>query len=181
MVGLLETVVLVHTSVSARLVGPCETLERLQDVFFFFFVVSGIDRMENKAPGTTPRPQGYETSGGGQAADNFFHPKPRLKKSIQRSGLRSAKKLSIGAVVFTTVFLGIPMILGPLWVNYVARWEWVQRAQQAAKSIWTRRNEKDWDLFMTQRKNAWWEMLGLKRYDIGSDENSSSDIQKYKR
>jgi hypothetical protein len=115
----------------------------------------------------------------GSGTENFFHPQRRMKKNMQRAGLRGGKKTAYIFVGGVTLFLGVPMMMGPLYENYVARWEWVKRAQNAAKCIWTRRNEKDWDLYMTQRKNSWKELLGFKRYNIGGDENDG-DIQKYK-
>jgi hypothetical protein len=111
--------------------------------------------------------------------ENFYHPQRKMKKNMQRAGLRGGKKVAYIFVGSVLMFLGVPMLLGPMYENYVARIEWVKRAQNAAKNIWTRRNEKDWDLYMTQRKNSWKELLGFKRYNIGGDENTG-DIQKYK-
>ncbi|RNF27651.1 uncharacterized protein Tco025E_00035 [Trypanosoma conorhini] len=132
--------------------------------------------MENKAPGTTARAGGYDTAGGASTHENFFHPRRNLKKSVQRAGLRSARRITVGFTVGMIVFLVLPSYLGPLYVEYVAGNDWLERAK---KSIWTRRNEKDYDLFMTQRKNGWLEYLGLKHYNIGGDENLGG-IQKYR-
>lgn len=132
--------------------------------------------MDNKAPGTPPRPEGYSTTGG-QTRENFFHPKMKMKQpNIQRAGLRYAYRVGLYFSIGMIVVVLAPTYLGPLYVNYVASNEWLQRAQ---KSIWQRRNEKDFELYMTQRKNSWWEWLGLKHYDISSDENIGS-IQKYR-
>ncbi|CUG43811.1 membrane-associated protein, putative [Bodo saltans] len=111
--------------------------------------------------------------------ENFYHPQRKMKKNMQRAGLRGGKKVAYIFIGCVLAFLGVPMLLGPMYENYVARIEWVRRAQNMAKNIWTRRNEKDWDLYMTQRKNSWSEILGFKRYNIGGDENTG-DIQKYK-
>lgn len=136
--------------------------------------------MENKAPGTTPRPGGYESA----ASDNFFHPKPKMKKSIQRAGLRTSRKVVYWMCGLTMVFIGVPMHLGPMWVSYVTNIEWVRKVSdivsQSTQSMWARRNQKDWDLFMTQRRNSWFELLGLKRYNIGGDDNIG-DVQKYRK
>lgn len=142
--------------------------------FFLFFVCF----MENKAPGTEPRPGGYASSTG--ATENFFHPRPNMKKkSLQRSGLRGAKKLMYCCAAGVLLFIVAPTHLGPLYVNYVAKSEWLKRAEEAAASIWTRRNAKDFHSYMTQRKNSFYELMGLKRYNIGGEENDG-DIQKYR-
>lgn len=133
--------------------------------------------MENKAPGTEPRPGGYSAGAGGQTHENFFHPKRKMKlESIQRAGLRSARRVGFWFAVGTMVVVLLPTHLGPLYVEYVAGNEWLQRAK---KSIWQRRNEKDYELFMTQRKNAWKEWLGLKQYNISGDTNQG-EIQRYR-
>ncbi|AAZ10272.1 uncharacterized protein TEOVI_000220900 [Trypanosoma equiperdum] len=132
--------------------------------------------MNNKAPGTPPRPEGYETAGGAATNENFFHPKRKMTKSIQRAGFRSARRLMVCfSVVIGTIVIA-PSYLGPFYVNYVAGKNWLERA---SKSIWTRRNEKDYDLYMTQRKNGWWEYLGLKHYNIGGETNVG-EIQTYR-
>ncbi|CAJ1009291.1 hypothetical protein Q4I28_004605 [Leishmania naiffi] len=133
--------------------------------------------MENKAPGTEPRPEGYTSATNARGHENFFHPKQRLdKQSIQRAGLRSARRVGLWFTVTLLVFVVMPAYLGPLYVKYVASSEWLERA---SKSIWQRRNEKDFELYMTQRKNTWTEWLGLKRYNISGEENDG-DIQKYR-
>lgn len=133
--------------------------------------------MDNKAPGTEPRPGGYNAGAGGQAHDNFFHPRQKMgPQNIQRAGLRSAKRVGFWFAVGTVVVVLLPTHLGPLYVEYVVGNEWLQRAK---KTIWQRRNEKDFDLFMTQRKNSWSEWLGLKQYNISGDSNVG-DIQRYR-
>ncbi|RNF12628.1 hypothetical protein TraAM80_00171 [Trypanosoma rangeli] len=133
--------------------------------------------MENKAPGTTARPGGYDTAGGASTHENFFHPRRNLKKSVQRAGLRSSRRVAVCFTVGIVVFLVFPTYLGPLYVEHVASRDWLERAN---KSIWTRRNEKDYDLYMTQRRNGWLEYLGLKHYNIGGDKNLG-EIQKYRQ
>ncbi|ORC89580.1 uncharacterized protein TM35_000111140 [Trypanosoma theileri] len=134
--------------------------------------------MDNKAPGTAPRPGGYDTAGGGAKHENFFHPRMKMKeKSIQRAGLRSSRRTVAFLMIGISIFVIGPTYIGPLYVNYVAGQNWMERAK---KSIWTRRNEKDFDLYMTQRKNGWLEYLGLKHYNIGGDENIG-DIQTYRQ
>lgn len=134
--------------------------------------------MENKAPGTEPRPGGYTAGAGGQVQENFFHPRQRMDhKNIQRAGLRTAKRVGFWFLVAATVMVVLPTYLGPFYVRYVSNAEWLQRAK---KSIWTRRNEKDFELYMTQRKNTWREWLGLKHYNISGDSNDG-EIEKYRR
>ncbi|KEG13202.1 hypothetical protein DQ04_01151090 [Trypanosoma grayi] len=133
--------------------------------------------MENKAPGTTARAGGYDTAGGGAAHENFFHPRKKIKNSIQRAGLRSSRRTVAIFMICVAVFVVGPTHLGPLYVKYVAGQNWLERAK---KSIWTRRNEKDHDLYLTQRKNGWLEYLGLKRYNIGGETNIG-DIQTYRQ
>ncbi|KAG5500305.1 hypothetical protein JIQ42_04642 [Leishmania sp. Namibia] len=133
--------------------------------------------MENKAPGTEPRPEGYASAANAQGHENFFHPKQRPSvQNIQRAGLRSAKRIGLWFTASVLVFVVTPTYLGPLYVKYVAGSTWLERA---SKSIWQRRNEKDYELYMTQRKNTWTEWLGLKRYNISGDENDG-EIQKYR-
>ncbi|CAD2217424.1 hypothetical protein AGDE_03775 [Angomonas deanei] len=133
--------------------------------------------MENKAPGTEPRPQGYSSTANAQGNENFFVPKQKVQQqNIQRAGLRSAKMVGFWVTVGTMIFILGPTYIGPFYVNYIAEAEWMKRVQ---KSIWTRRNEGNFDLYMTQRKNTWSEWLGLKQYDISSDENPG-EIQKYR-
>ncbi|KAK7198682.1 hypothetical protein NESM_000831800 [Novymonas esmeraldas] len=133
--------------------------------------------MENKAPGTEPRADGYASATNARGHENFFHPKQRSTgQNIQRAGLRSAKRVGWWFTAGVIVFVVAPAYVGPAYVKYVAGNEWLQRA---SKSIWQRRNEKDHELYMTQRKNTWVEWLGLKRYNISGDENDG-DIQKYR-
>lgn len=132
--------------------------------------------MENKAPGTVPRPEGY-ASANSEAQGHFFHPKQRAsQQNMQRAGLRSARRVGVWFTVGVVVVVLLPTHIGPFYVKYVAGNEWVERA---SKTIWQRRNEKDYDLYMTQRKNGWLEYLGLKHYNISGDDNSG-DIQKYR-
>ncbi|KAF8282067.1 hypothetical protein TcYC6_0120220 [Trypanosoma cruzi] len=133
--------------------------------------------MENKAPGTTERPGGYATAGGASAHENFFHPRKKLNKSVQRAGLRYSRRVAVWFTAGITLFLVIPSYFGPLYVEYVSGKDWLERAN---KSIWTRRNEKDYDLYMTQRQNGWLEYLGLKHYNISGEENIG-EIQAYRR
>ncbi|EPY32012.1 hypothetical protein STCU_03021 [Strigomonas culicis] len=134
--------------------------------------------MENKAPGTAPRPEGYAAAADAQGHGNFFIPKQKAnpKENMQRAGLRSAKRVGFWFMMGITVVVLGPTYIGPFYVEYVAESEWMKRAK---KSIWTRRNEKDFELYMTQRKNTWSEWLGFKHYDISSEENKG-DIQKYR-
>lgn len=133
--------------------------------------------MDNKAPGTPPRPEGYAAAANAQGHENFFHPKQKATaQNIQRAGLRSAKRVGLWFTVSMLVFVVLPTYAGPFYVKYVAGSEWLERA---SKSIWQRRNEKDFDLYMTQRKNSWREWLGLKHYNISGEENTG-DIQKYR-
>ncbi|AYU79573.1 hypothetical protein LdCL_250029400 [Leishmania donovani] len=133
--------------------------------------------MENKAPGTAPRPEGYASAANAQGHENFFRPRQKLgTHNIQRAGLRSARRVGLWFTSSVLVFVVMPAYLGPAYVKYVAGSEWLERA---SKSIWQRRNEKDFELYMTQRKNTWAEWLGLKRYNISGEENDG-DIQKYR-
>ncbi|KAG8346637.1 hypothetical protein TRVL_02521 [Trypanosoma vivax] len=132
--------------------------------------------MENKAPGTVPRADGYGVPGGGAAKENFFHPRRKVDKNVQRAGFRVARRVLLSFSIAIAVFVMAPTYLGPLYVEYVAAKNWLERAN---KSLWTRRNEKDYDLYMTQRKNGWWEYLGLKYYNIGGDTNVG-EIQTYR-
>ncbi|KPI86663.1 hypothetical protein ABL78_4278 [Leptomonas seymouri] len=134
--------------------------------------------MENKAPGTAPRPEGYSAASNAQGHENFFHPRQKLgAKNVQRAGLRTAKLVSLWFTVGMLLFVIGPTYVGPFYVKYVVGNEWLRRASQ---SIWQRRNEKDYELYMTQRENTWWQWLGLKRYNISGDENEG-DIQPYRQ
>ncbi|CAG9575250.1 hypothetical_protein_-_conserved [Leishmania major strain Friedlin] len=133
--------------------------------------------MENKAPGTAPRPEGYASASNAQGHENFFRPRQKLgTHNIQRAGLRSARRVGLWFTSGVLVFILMPTYLGPAYVKYVAGSEWLERV---SKSIWQRRNEKDFELYMTQRKNTWAEWLGLKRYNISGEENDGG-IQKYR-
>ncbi|TPP40832.1 hypothetical protein CGC21_9150 [Leishmania donovani] len=126
---------------------------------------------------TAPRPEGYASAANAQGHENFFRPRQKLgTHNIQRAGLRSARRVGLWFTSSVLVFVVMPAYLGPAYVKYVAGSEWLERA---SKSIWQRRNEKDFELYMTQRKNTWAEWLGLKRYNISGEENDG-DIQKYR-
>lgn len=134
--------------------------------------------MENKAPGTAPRAEGYSTASNATGHENFFHPKQKMgTQSVQRAGLRTAKRVGLWFTLGTLFFIVGPTYVGPLYVKYVVGNEWLQRA---TKSIWQRRNEKDYELYMTQRTNTWTEWLGLKRYNISGEENEG-EIQQYRQ
>lgn len=133
--------------------------------------------MENKAPGTPPRVEGYAAASNATGHENFFHPKQKVSKvNVQRSGIRSAYRVGLWFSAAMGIFVIGPTYLGPLYVKYVAGNDWLERA---TKSVWQRRNEKDYELYMTQRKNSWREWLGLKHYNISGEENTG-EIQKYR-
>jgi hypothetical protein len=134
--------------------------------------------MENKAPGTTPRAEGYSSTSNAQGHENFFHPKQKMgAQNVQRAGLRTAKRVSLWFTLGLLFVVIGPTYLGPLYVEYVVGSEWLERA---SRSIWQRRNEKDYELYMTQRKNSWTEWLGLKRYNISGEENEG-EITQYRQ
>ena len=134
--------------------------------------------MENKAPGTVPRPEGYSTASNAQGHENFFHPRQKMgAKNVQRAGLRSAKRVSLWFTLGMIFVVVVPSYAGPFYVRYVVGNEWLQRA---SRSIWQRRKDKDYELYMTQRKNSWAEWMGLKHYNISGDVNDG-EIQKYRQ
>lgn len=129
--------------------------------------------MENKAPGTPDRPEGY----GSKTETNFYKPRQKLgSQNIQRAGLRTSWRVGFWFCTISLLLM-VPTYIGPVYVQYVAGSEWLERA---TKNIWQRRNEKDWNLYMTQRTNSWKEYLGLKHYDI-SGETNKGEVEKYRR
>ena len=112
--------------------------------------------------------------------ENFFYPRQHEpNRSMQRLGIRSARRLIVVSSAFVMLFMLFPTQIGSLYVKYVVEAEWIRRAEEMYKTIWSRRNEKVFEAFMTQRKNTIAEIIGLKRYDISSEENRG-DIQKSK-
>ena len=130
-----------------------------------------------KSPGTPARPSTNPADEG-----DMLHPRATMsKKSVQRASLRMSKTVGMCAAAFAFFFLILPTHSGPFVVYYIAGNDWLKKAEANAKSIWTRRNEKDHYYYMTQRTNSLFEMMGLKRYNIGGDDNDSEDITKYRK
>ena len=130
-----------------------------------------------KNPGTPIRPNTTAAEEG-----EMLHPKQTMsKKSVQRASLRMSKTVGACFAAFAFFFLLLPTHSGPFIVYYVAGKDWLRRAEEDAKSIWTRRNERDHYYYMTQRTNTLLELMGLKRYNIGGEDNDNDDITKYRK
>eukprot|EP00758_Cryptobia_borreli_P014919 Tbor_TRINITY_DN5971_c0_g1::TRINITY_DN5971_c0_g1_i3::g.18873::m.18873 len=129
-----------------------------------------------KAPGTPQDRPGAKVV----SEEDLCHPRaPIPKKNLQREGIRLGLKVGRLGAVFCFVFIIFPSHISPMYVQYVAGNEWARKAEEKGKSIWERRNERDHYYYMTQRKNTFLELIGLKWYNIGGD-NIGDEVQKYK-
>ena len=125
---------------------------------------------QNKAPGTQPRPQGY--TGPEAETQSMFLRRAQVTPQVNLILTRGANMSRFMKWMLFGVVL--PMICGGAYINWQLGREWYDTSSEKKRNVWFRRNQKDFEQYMTQRPNTQLELLGLKSYNIGGDDNDEA-------
>ncbi len=140
-------------------------------------MASNVEIDSNKAPGTPHRAEGYR----GPETENQNMFLRRTKQSPQQFMLSNKARGTAYAFKFLLFGFLAPMCAGVAYVNWQVGREWYDKTKDRTKSVWFRRNQRDYELYMTQRPNSRLELAGLKSYNIGGEDNVSDEVTDFEK